>query len=35
MSNNTESNLMAFALIATLSIVMFCLWVVIEIIIGQ
>ena len=32
MSNNTESNLMAFALIATLSIVMFCLWVLTDII---
>ena len=35
MSDNTESNLMALALVATLSIVVFCLWVVIEIIIGQ
>lgn len=35
MSTNTKSNLMALALVATLSIVVFCLWVVIEIIIGQ
>ena len=35
MSTNTKSNLMALALVATLSIVVFCLWVVIEIITNQ
>lgn len=32
MSSNTESKLMAFALVATLSIVVFCLWVLTDII---